>query len=59
MQLLVVLNPVTSLLLHLFHNLVPLITNEILLDDISSCFEVIHEFHASLSAIFLGLAHAL
>jgi hypothetical protein len=59
MKLLVILNPVTPLLLHLFHNLVALITDEILLDDVSSCLEVIHEFHASLPALLLGLSHAL
>ena len=59
MQLLVVLNPVTSLLLHLLHDLVTFVTDQILFDDFSGGLKVVHELHASLSSLFLSLSHAL
>ena len=57
MKLLVVLDPITSLLFHLFHDLIALITYKILLHDFPSSFKIIHELHAGLTSLFLGLSH--
>jgi hypothetical protein len=57
MQLLVVLDPITSLLFHLLHDFITLVTNQVLLDDFPGGLEIIHELHASLSSLLLGLSH--
>jgi hypothetical protein len=57
MQLLVVLDPVTSFLFHLFHDLIAFVTDKILLDNFSGCLEIIHKLHAGLSPFLLGLTH--
>jgi hypothetical protein len=51
------LDPVTSLLFHLFHDLITFVTDKILLDNFSGCLEIIHKLHAGLSPFLLGLTH--
>jgi len=57
MQLFVVLDPITSLLLHLLHDLVSLVADKVTFDDLSGSLEVVHELHASLPPLLHGLLH--
>ena len=59
MDLLIVLDPLTALLLHLFHYVVTFILKQLVLLYITSGFEIIHVLHASLSTLILDLAHFL
>ena len=59
MKLFVVLDPITSLLLHLLHDLVSLVTDKVALDDLSGSLEVVHELHASLPPLLHGLLHLI
>jgi hypothetical protein len=59
MLLLVVLDPITSLLLHLLHDVVTFVLKDFILLDLPSRFEVIHVLHAGLPALILYRFHLL
>jgi hypothetical protein len=59
MDLLIVLDPVSSLLLHLLHDFITLVFQNLCFDNFPGCFKIIHVLHSCLAPFFLGVFHSL
>ena len=59
MDLFVILDPVSALLLHLLHDFIALIFQDLGFNNFAGNFKIVHELHASLTPFLLSILHSL